>query len=114
MTPRRQEMLDYIVRFRAEHGYSPTIREIGVVFDIGSPNGVVASLTALKKLGAITFEPTKARSIVPTQQAETVSIDPKLLADVIDHMAQQVYASNGGLQRCHELVVRLKAVLGVR
>lgn len=66
-TKRQQSILDFIKRFRAKHGYSPSIREIGKQFDIVSPNGVMCHLTALEKKGALRRTPNISRALVPVK-----------------------------------------------
>ena len=65
LTRRQQEILDYIERFRGEHGYSPTVREIGRHFGIASPRGVACHLETLTRKHRITHQPGHARTIVP-------------------------------------------------
>lgn len=64
LTDRQQEVLDFIRSFVATHGYPPTRREIGEGLAIRSPNGVMCHLEALRKKGAIDWQPLLARSIV--------------------------------------------------
>lgn len=49
LTKRQKEILDFIENFLHEHGYPPTLREIGSAFGIGSTNGVRVHLAALMK-----------------------------------------------------------------
>jgi len=51
MTDRAREILDYLQRFAREHGYPPTIREIGEAFEITSTNGVRYYLEILEAAG---------------------------------------------------------------
>jgi repressor LexA len=44
-------------------GYGPTVREIGLHFEIKSPNGVMCHLKALQKKGLIHREPNMSRAI---------------------------------------------------
>ena len=44
-------------------GYGPTVREIGLHFQIKSPNGVMCHLKALQKKGLIHREPNMSRAI---------------------------------------------------
>lgn len=63
LTPRQQEIFDYIVWFLQENGIPPTTREIGEQFEIVSPNGVVSNLKALVRKGVIEHFPNVARGI---------------------------------------------------
>ena len=51
LTDRQEEILRVILDYQADHGYAPTLREIGKLTDISSPNGVMCHLTALEKKG---------------------------------------------------------------
>lgn len=63
LTPRQQQVLDYIVAHVHEHGYPPTVREIGAYFGVRSPQGVTCHLDALEKKGRIVREPRRSRAI---------------------------------------------------
>ena len=56
-------VLDYIKRFIAEKGYSPTIREIMNGLGGKSPSTVHTHLKNLANAGLITYSPTKSRTI---------------------------------------------------
>ena len=51
MNDRARDILGYIQRFTRDHGYPPTIREIGEAFEINSTNGVRYYLTMLERAG---------------------------------------------------------------
>ena len=51
MKNRAKEILEYLQRFSREHGYPPTIREIGEAFEITSTNGVRYYLQMLERDG---------------------------------------------------------------
>jgi repressor LexA len=51
MNERATEILEYLQRFSREHGYPPTIREIGEAFSITSTNGVRYYLQVLERAG---------------------------------------------------------------
>jgi len=51
MNERARDILSYIQRFSREHGYPPTIREIGEAFEISSTNGVRYYLHMLESAG---------------------------------------------------------------
>ncbi len=63
LTPRQQEIYNFIRSKIEERGYGPTVREIGDDFDIKSPNGVMCHLKALVKKGLITRQEKSARAI---------------------------------------------------
>lgn len=62
LTPRQAEFLEYIEE-RTHRGLPPTIRELGLKFGIGSPNGVNCHLKALQKKGYIERDAKLSRSI---------------------------------------------------
>jgi len=51
LNDRAREILSFIQRFAREHGYPPTIREIGSAYGISSTNGVRYYLNLLEKAG---------------------------------------------------------------
>jgi repressor LexA len=63
LTDRQQEIYDFIRDKIEGRGYGPTVREIGLAFDIKSPNGVMCHLKALEKKGLIKREGFSARAI---------------------------------------------------
>src|SRR5207248_8775185 len=63
LTERQREIYDFIRSKIEGRGYGPTVREIGLAFDIKSPNGVMCHLKALEKKGLIHREGFSARAI---------------------------------------------------
>ena len=63
LTERQREIYDFIKSKIESRGYGPTVREIGLAFDIKSPNGVMCHLKALEKKGLIHREGFSARAI---------------------------------------------------
>lgn len=63
MTNRQREIFEFIREKIEKRGYPPTVREIGVAFDIKSPNGVMCHLNALVKKGLIDRQAQSARAI---------------------------------------------------
>jgi repressor LexA len=63
LTDRQREIYDFIREKIETRGYGPTVREIGLAFDIKSPNGVMCHLKALEKKGLIIREGFSARAI---------------------------------------------------
>src|SRR6266705_983148 len=63
LTERKREIYDFIRDKIESRGYGPTVREIGLGFDIKSPNGVMCHLKALEKKGLIKREGFSARAI---------------------------------------------------
>src|SRR6266566_5154792 len=63
LTDRQREIYEFIREKIEGRGYGPTVREIGLAFDIRSPNGVMCHLKALEKKGLILREGFSARAI---------------------------------------------------
>ena len=63
LTSRQREIYSFIRSKIQGRGYGPTVREIGLEFDIKSPNGVMCHLKALQKKGLIHREPNMSRAI---------------------------------------------------
>ncbi|QRM19649.1 transcriptional repressor LexA [Dechloromonas sp. TW-R-39-2] len=63
LTPRQQEILDFIKNTLEVLGAPPTRMEISTAFGFASPNAAEDHLKALAKKGAITLEPGSARGI---------------------------------------------------
>jgi repressor LexA len=63
VTDRQQAILEYLRGFVDEHGYPPTVREIGEAVGLRSPSTVHAHLAQLERAGLIRRDPTKPRAI---------------------------------------------------
>ncbi|MBA2630239.1 MAG: transcriptional repressor LexA [Thermoleophilaceae bacterium] len=63
LTKRQQEIFDFIKRYGAEHGYPPTVRDIGKAIGLTSSSTVHAHLSNLEKVGLLRRDPTKPRAL---------------------------------------------------
>jgi repressor LexA len=63
LTKRQQEIFDFVKRYAGEHGYPPTVRDIGKAIGLTSSSTVHAHLANLEKLGVLRRDPTKPRAI---------------------------------------------------
>jgi repressor LexA len=63
LTKRQQEIFDFVKRYVGEHGYPPTVRDIGKAIGLTSSSTVHAHLANLEKLGLLRRDPTKPRAI---------------------------------------------------
>ncbi len=63
LTERQQKILTFIKESIEEHGYPPTIREIGEAFGIRSTNGVNDHLKALERKGYLLRGELKSRAL---------------------------------------------------
>jgi repressor LexA len=78
LTTRQQEIWQFLAAYVDEHGYPPTVREIGDAVGLASPSTVHAHLANLERAGLLKRDPTKPRAIelvgrrreeAPSQQA---------------------------------------------
>ena len=53
LTPKQQQIYDYILTFADEHGYPPSVREIAEAVDLKSPSTVHFHLKGLRAAGLI-------------------------------------------------------------
>lgn len=67
LSPRANEIYDFIRRKIQDRGYGPTVREIGAEFGIRSPKGVMCHLNVLQKKGLIHREPNMSRALEPLE-----------------------------------------------
>lgn len=63
LTTKQQQIYDYIVSFSQEHGYPPSVREIGEHVGLKSPSTVHFHLKGLETAGLITKAEGKTRAI---------------------------------------------------
>ena len=63
LTKRQQEIFEFIKRYSAEHGYPPTVRDIGQAIGLTSSSTVHAHLANLERLGVLRRDPTKPRAM---------------------------------------------------
>ena len=63
LTGRQQEIWKFLTVYVDEHGYPPTVREIGEAVGLASPSTVHAHLANLERAGLIKRDPTKPRAL---------------------------------------------------
>jgi repressor LexA len=63
LTPRQNEILDYIQTYFLDEGYPPTRAEISHAFGFKSPNAAEEHLRALARKGKIKLVPAISRGI---------------------------------------------------
>jgi repressor LexA len=63
LTERQQEIYGFVVEYVDEHGYPPTVREIGERVGLASPSTVHAHLANLERAGYLRRDPTKPRAL---------------------------------------------------
>ena len=68
LTERQRAILDFLRSFVDEHGYPPTVREIGEAVGLRSPSTVHAHLAQLERAGFLRRDPTKPRALELTDR----------------------------------------------
>jgi repressor LexA len=63
LTKRQQEILDFIAEYGAQHGYPPTVRDIGKAVGLASSSTVHQHLANLEQLGMLRRDPSKPRAL---------------------------------------------------
>jgi len=63
LTARQRQIIEVIERNLREHGYPPSVREIGEAVGLTSPSTVHNHLNTLQRLGYLRRDPTKPRAI---------------------------------------------------
>src|SRR5271156_178395 len=79
ITRRQREVYDFISRFVAEHGYSPSFEEIGTGLELTSLATVHKHITNLEKKGMLKRDYNRSRSIdliAPRARAKAAAAAP--------------------------------------
>jgi repressor LexA len=63
LTKRQQEILDFVEEYGAQHGYPPTVRDIGKAVGLASSSTVHQHLANLEQLGMLRRDPSKPRAL---------------------------------------------------
>ena len=63
LTGRQREIFDFVSEYVHQHGYPPTVREIGEAVGLASPSTVHAHLANLERAGMLKRDPTKPRAL---------------------------------------------------
>ena len=131
LTERQAEILTYLVSFTLEHGYQPSVREIGEQFGMSSSGSVYEVLQALDRKGAIqlTGQPRGIEivdwpgQVLIAERAPTETLADRLveMVSVVEYCLREMrtddaalkIATVGDLQRIAELVGKLRTELGV-
>ncbi|MBM3204690.1 transcriptional repressor LexA [Candidatus Uhrbacteria bacterium] len=69
LTPKQKQVLDFIVNFINEQGYSPSYREIASGLDLASPSTVHTHIQALRERGFVRGSESANRELEPTDKA---------------------------------------------
>jgi len=82
LTERQEQVLNAIREFITDHGYPPSIRELGALVGIRSTNGVSDHLKALERKGYLTRGDFKSRTLIPVDVPEP-AFEPDLNENVV-------------------------------
>ena len=63
LTAKQQQIYDYILSFTSEHGYPPSVREIGAAIGLKSPSTVHFHIKGLEEAGVLVKAEGKTRAI---------------------------------------------------
>ena len=63
LSPKQQQIYDFIIQFQSDHGYPPSVREIGEEVGLKSPSTVHFHLKGLEEKGLIQKADGKTRAI---------------------------------------------------
>lgn len=77
LSDRQSEILTFISKHCAVHGYPPTVREIGLAVGLTSPSTVHAHLAKLESAGHIRRDPTKPRAMLLADRSESRGPAPR-------------------------------------
>jgi len=91
LSPRQREILEFVNSHVDQHGYPPTVREIGSAVGLTSPSTVHAHLARLESAGLIRRDPTKPRALEVieggrSRERSTVVIEPPTRTNVLPLM----------------------------
>lgn len=76
-TPKEQELLDIVIKWIKQKGYSPTIKELCEAMNVKSASTVHAHMRKLRSKGYITWDPSRPRTISICGFERLVKIRPK-------------------------------------
>ena len=76
LTKRQQEIFDYVKRHVGEHGYPPTVRDIGKAIGLTSSSTVHTQLRNPQRLVLLRRDPTKPRAIEVLVDRARQSVKP--------------------------------------
>ncbi len=87
LSKRQRGILDFIRGWVDEHGYPPSVREIGEAVGLVSPSSVAYQLKELEKKGHLRRDPNRPRAVDVRQAAEPGPDDEAALAAAQPHPA---------------------------
>jgi len=70
LTPRQQQVVEFIVAYSKERGRAPSYREIAAHLGVASVHTVHCHVTSIERKGRIRREPYEARNLVVVPEQE--------------------------------------------
>ncbi len=115
-TPRQQAILDVIRDFTREHGYPPSVREIGERVGLSSSSTVQCHLRTLEKKGLIRRDPTKPRALVSgsdsIRDVVTIPILGRVAAGIpltaVENIEDELTLPTSFIKRSDSFLLRVK------
>ena len=87
LTTRQAEILNVIETAMAEHGYAPTMREIGAAVGLTSTASVKYQLEILEQKGFIRRDESKGRALELTPEVNGVPVDKTSMIPLVVRIA---------------------------
>jgi repressor LexA len=87
LSKRQRGILDFIREWVEEHGYPPSVREIGEAVGLVSPSSVAYQLKELEKKGHLRRDPNRPRAVDVRQSSDLSPDDELALATARPHPA---------------------------
>ncbi|HKD98175.1 MAG TPA: transcriptional repressor LexA [Micromonosporaceae bacterium] len=75
LTARQRRIMDFIRGWVKDHGYPPSVREIGEAVQLVSPSSVAYQLKELEKKGLLRRDPNRPRAVDVRTPADTEAVD---------------------------------------
>ena len=102
LTAKQQKIYDYIQTFSAEHGYPPSVREIGAAVGLKSPSTVHFHLKGLEEAGVIIKAEGNTRAITLSGTGRPVAEEQDPHADQIPVVGSVAAGSPILAEECNE------------
>ena len=75
LTARQRRIMEFIRGWVAQHGYPPSVREIGEAVDLVSPSSVAYQLKELEKKGLLRRDPNRPRAVDVRTPSDVIADD---------------------------------------
>jgi repressor LexA len=72
LSPRQRRIMEFLRRWSEQHGYPPSVREIGEAVGLVSPSSVAYQLKALERKGYLRRDPNRPRAVDVRPASELV------------------------------------------